>query len=175
MTKKLLKKVLVLFISGTMVMLGGCGANDDSSQTFAYDSDKAAIEAYVTNEANGTKDVGSRAVVGHSQGEKGSYYFIQKVDESGTVIIHIAVVTENEGIYSCEKYSPDYSFEAVSPDGEMCRYVSIPFEDNFLNIGVLESNKYSVRTKGEELEVNKAGVFYHVDKTDDVIINCSAE
>ena len=93
MTKKLLKKVLVLFISGTMVMLGGCGANDDSSQTFAYDSDKAAIEAYVTNEANGTKDVGSRAVVGHSQGEKGSYYFIQKVDESGTVIIHIAVVT----------------------------------------------------------------------------------
>ena len=91
------------------------------------------------------------------------------------MIIHIAVVTENEGIYSCEKYSPDYSFEAVSPDGEMCRYVSIPFEDNFLNIGVLESNKYSVRTKGEELEVNKAGVFYHVDKTDDVIINCSAE
>ncbi|MCI7248579.1 MAG: hypothetical protein MR492_03250 [Clostridiales bacterium] len=175
MTKKLLKKVLVLFISGTMVMLGGCGANDDSSQTFAYDSDKAAIEAYVTNEANGTKDVGSRAVVGHSQGEKGSYYFIQKVDESGTVIIHIAVVTEHDGTYSCEKCSPDYELDAASPDDNIFQYTSIPFENKYLNVGVLDSSGYSVSAQGEKLEVNEAGVFFHVDKTEQVTFNCSAE
>ena len=170
MAKTVLKKLLVLFALATMVISGGCGSNDDSAYTFY--SDKAAIDAYI-----GNKEiyVNRPTIIGHIQGEKGDYYFVQEVEESGNVIIHIAVVTENEGIYSCEKYSPDYSFEAVSPDGEMCRYVSIPFEDNFLNIGVLESNKYSVRTKGEELEVNKAGVFYHVDKTDDVIFNCSTK
>ena len=48
-------------------------------------------------------------------------------------------------------------------------------EDKFLNIGVLESNRYSVRVKEEEVKISKAGVFYHVDKTDDVIFNCSTK
>ena len=170
MTKTVLEKLLVLLALATMVITGGCGANTDTAGTFY--SDKAAIDAYVGNKE---MDDNSPTIIGHTKGEKGNYYFVQEVDESGNVIIHIAVVAEHEGMYSCEKYSPDYSFEAVSPDGEVCRYFSIPFEDKFLNIGVLESNRYSVRTKGEKLEISEAGVFYHVDKTDDVIFNCSTK
>ena len=167
---KLFKKMLVLFALATMVITGGCGDNTDTVDTFY--SDKAAIDAYIENI---DIDDNSPSIIGHTKGENGSYYFVQEVDESGNVIIHIAVVTEHEGMYSCEKYSPDYSFEAVSPDGDICRYSSVPFEDKFLNIGVLESNRYSVRVTEEEVKISKAGVFYHVDKTDDVIFNCSTK
>ena len=91
---KLFKKMLVLFALATMVITGGCGDNTDTVDTFY--SDKAAIDAYIENI---DIDDNSPSIIGHTKGENGSYYFVQEVDESGTVIIHIAVVTEHDGTY----------------------------------------------------------------------------
>ena len=167
---KLFKKMLVLFALATMVITGGCGDNTDTVDTFY--SDKAAIDAYIENI---DIDDNSPSIIGHTKGENGSYYFVKEVDESGNVIIHIAVVTEHDGTYSCEKCSPDYELDAASPDDNIFQYTSIPFENKYLNVGVLDSSGYSVSAQGEKLEVNEAGVFFHVDKTEQVTFNCSAE
>lgn len=166
MTKKILKRVVAVLVLFVMAISSGCDANDNSSRT--YDSDEAAIDAYMGNEAKDTKNTYSTAAIGNFKGKQGNYYFVQNVDESGNVIIHIAVVTEHKGVYSCEKYSPDYELDAVSQDDETCPYISVPFEEKYLNIGLLESDRYSVSIDGDELAVNEDGVFCHVDETDDV-------